>query len=215
MGVKPQEDAKKAAVLQQLALYLTGEECQVERYTTPGIGWGPSNMAAQANEAVKNDLLLSALNLQNKHSVVQGQVHGSWWDFGKNYAAAAKKAKTDEDLQAALDAYQKAMDGIFSMPDEVKYGWTIIGTVLGSDWKNDVEMTKLNDTTWCSKQAVEFKAGDQFKCRQGLSWDVSIGADTKSGNYEVAEACTKWIKLVINADGKSGTITLEDAQPTA
>ena len=50
MGVKPQSDAKKAAVLSLLAQYLTGEECQTQRFAS--FEWGPSNKAAQASEAV-------------------------------------------------------------------------------------------------------------------------------------------------------------------
>ncbi|MBQ1232381.1 MAG: extracellular solute-binding protein, partial [Clostridia bacterium] len=59
MGVKPQSDAKKAAVLSLLAQYLTGEECQTQRFAS--FEWGPSNKAAQASEAVQANASLAAL----------------------------------------------------------------------------------------------------------------------------------------------------------
>ena len=81
MGVKPQTDAKKAAVLSLLAQYLTGEECQLERYEQ--FQWGPSNKAAQASEAVQANPSLAALAKQGEFGVPQGQIHGSWWDIAK------------------------------------------------------------------------------------------------------------------------------------
>ena len=62
MGVKPQADSTKAAVLHQLAQYLTSAECQLERFNL--VGWGPSNLEAQADEAVAADPALVALAQQ-------------------------------------------------------------------------------------------------------------------------------------------------------
>jgi arabinogalactan oligomer/maltooligosaccharide transport system substrate-binding protein len=59
MGVKPQSDGEKAVACQLLAEYLTNEKCQLERFNA--VGWGPSNKAAQQNEAVKADPALAAL----------------------------------------------------------------------------------------------------------------------------------------------------------
>lgn len=39
MGVKPQVDAVKGAALHKLAQYLTGYDCQMERFNT--LSWGP------------------------------------------------------------------------------------------------------------------------------------------------------------------------------
>ena len=64
MGVKPQTDVKKAAVLSLLAQYLTNETCQLARYEK--FQWGPSNKAAQASEAVQANASLAALAKQNE-----------------------------------------------------------------------------------------------------------------------------------------------------
>ena len=81
MGVKPQSDAKKAAVLSLLAQYLTGETCQSQRYEK--FQWGPSNKVAQASEAVQSNVSLAALAKQGEYGVPQGQIHGSWWDIAR------------------------------------------------------------------------------------------------------------------------------------
>ena len=134
MGVKPQTDPKKNAVLQQLALYLTDEACQLQRFEL--VGWGPSNIAAQANEKVVNDPILSALNEQNKYSTIQGNIHGSWWDIAKVLGTAAEEATSDADLQAALDSYKSAIDGLFSIN-----GYVFVGAWNG--WNNADQETAL------------------------------------------------------------------------
>lgn len=112
MGVKPQTDAIKGAVLQKLALYLTGETCQAQRFEQ--FGWGPSNMVVQSTDAVKNDAALSALAAQSPYATPQGNIHGSWWELSKVYAVAAKTATTDEELKAALQAYEKSIQDLFN-----------------------------------------------------------------------------------------------------
>ena len=107
MGVKPQGDVEKAAALSKLAQYLTSAECQLERYNH--FQWGPSNLSAQENEAVKGNLSLTALRDQNQYATPQGQVHGSWWDIAKVLGADAKNATSTQDLRAALNAYEAAV----------------------------------------------------------------------------------------------------------
>ena len=107
LGVKPQTDRKKQAVLSLLAEYLTGETCQSETFEK--IGWGPSNKVVQATEAVQSDPHLSALAKQGEYGVPQGQVLGSWWDIAKVLGAEAKAAKTDDDLRDALREYEAAV----------------------------------------------------------------------------------------------------------
>ncbi len=129
LGVKPQTDAKRAAVLQKLALYLTGEECQVQRFESKG--WGPSNKKAMASEAVQKDVALTALGLQNKYAIPQGQIHGSWWDIAKVYAVSAKTATTDAELKKALQDYQDTIGGLFAMSVDEKEAWSVIGSMNG------------------------------------------------------------------------------------
>lgn len=207
LGVKPQVDAKRSAVFQQLALWLTNEKCQAERFDE--FGWGPSNLAVQGSDAVKSDAALTALAKQSPYAIPQGQIHGSWWDISKVYATAAKNAENAADLeaalQAALDKYDADIAGLFNMSDDVKNAFTVIGSMGGDTWSKDIEMEKLSEGVWITKEAVTFVAGDEFKVRQGKSWDVAYGKD--GNNFKVETAGSFYVKLVISGD--AGTVTLE------
>ena len=209
LGVKPQTDAKRAAVLQKLALFLTNEECQLERLET--FGWGPTNKAAQATDAYKNNAALTALTKQNQYAVLQGQIHGSWWDISKTYATAAKAATTDEELQAALDAYKAAIDGLLSMPVDEQNAFTVIGSFSGYNWDTDVAMEQKPAGTWMTTEPISFAAGDEFKVRQGKSWDVNFGDN--GDNFKVTEAGNFYVKFVYDEANNTGVITLEKVNP--
>ena len=127
MGVKPQTDAEKASALQRLALYLTGEECQLERFNN--FGWGPSNKAAQATDAVSSDPTLVALAAQNAYATPQGQIHGSWWDIAKVLGTVAEEANSDDELKAGLQTYEDAINALFSIE-----GYVFVGA--WNDWNN-------------------------------------------------------------------------------
>ena len=170
MGVKPQSDAKRAAALHQLAQYMTSEEAQLERFNA--VGWGPSNVKAQASEAVKAAPHLTALIAQNAYSRPQGQIHGSWWDIAKVIATSIKEGG---ELQAALDTYKASMEDLFTMSDDVLNAWTVIGTIGDSNWNGDLAMTEQEDGTWKSNEAYAFGDTDEFKVRQGKSWDNNYG----------------------------------------
>ncbi len=113
MGVKPQVDPVRAAALHQLAQYLTGEQCQMERFAERA--WGPSNLNAQASDAVQANPGLVALNTQSPYSVPQGQIHGSWWDIAKVISDDVKAATDEAGLQAALDNYYNKIDALFAL----------------------------------------------------------------------------------------------------
>jgi len=113
LGVKPQVDTLKAAALNQLAQYLTGEKAQMERFEA--LAWGPSNLVAQASEAVQANPGLAALIKQAPYSIPQGQIHGSWWDVAKVIADDVKNATDEAGLQAALDNYQEKIASLFKL----------------------------------------------------------------------------------------------------
>ena len=113
MGVKPQTDAVKAAALHRLAQYLTGEDCQMERFNA--LSWGPSNLNAQASEAVQANPGLAALIAQAPYSVPQGQIHGSWWDIAKVIGDDVKAAADEAGLKAALQNYEDKMASLFNL----------------------------------------------------------------------------------------------------
>ena len=208
MGVKPQTDAKKAAVLSQLAQYLTNEECQLARYDQ--FQWGPSNLAAQASEAVQANASLAALAKQNAYSQPQGQIHGSWWDIAKVLGADAKAAADDAALQTALDNYKAAIDELFKLSPEQQRAWTVIGNIGGTNWDTDFAMTEEPENTWTS-EAIEMKAGEEFKVRQGLSWTNNFGVEFNGTNIVVEADGTYKVVFVWDGD-QSATITLEAAE---
>lgn len=115
MGVKPQTDAKKAAVLQKLALYLTGETCQAQRFAE--FSWGPSNKIVAASAAVQENAALAALAAQSAFATPQGQFPGGWWDAGKAIPTAAKQATAGDEtaLKAALQVYADAIKGMLTV----------------------------------------------------------------------------------------------------
>ncbi len=206
MGVKPQTDAKKGAVLSLLAQYLTGEECQKQRFEQ--FQWGPSNKNVQASSAVQSNISLAALAKQGEYGIPQGQIHGSWWDIAKVLGADAKAATSDADLQASLDNYKTTIDALFSMTEEQKNAWGVIGGICGTSWDIDFEMTEDPAGTYTSGE-LELKAGEEFKVRQGASWDVNFGADGFNGanNFVVEKDGTYKVQLVWDG-AQTGTVTL-------
>ncbi len=206
MGVKPQDDAMKTAVLQKLALYLTSAECQLQRYEL--VGWGPSNLEAQQSDAVQADPALVALAAQSAYATPQGQIHGSWWDIAKLLGVVAEESTTDEELQAGLDAYEKSINELFTMDEATMNAFTLIGAFGGYNWDTDVAMTEDPAGTWTA--TVDFKAGDEFKVRQGLSWDVNFGADgALNGDNIVIDADGTYLVTLVYDGSENATLTVE------
>ncbi|MBQ7866456.1 MAG: hypothetical protein IJ350_08850, partial [Clostridia bacterium] len=189
MGVKPQVDAVKAAALHQLAQYLTGEECQLERFET--LAWGPANLAAQASEAVQANPALVALNAQAPYSIPQGQIHGSWWDIAQVIGDDIKAAPDEAGLQAALDNYYAKIAALFTMTDDEKNAWGVIGSINGDTWTIDLPMTNV-DGVWTTDEAYTMDAGVEFKVRQGKAWDNAFPAE----NFKVEAAGTYKVQFV-------------------
>ena len=182
MGIKPQTDPNKAAVLQQLALYLTGEKCAKERFEQ--FAWGPSVKALQESEAVKNDVALSAFYKQSEFAVPQGDIHGSWWGIANNLGASAKAATSDADLEKALADYETAVNGLIGLE-----GYVFVGQWNG--WNNADEALKMtkegeNYTITIDVPELDFMGGRV----------VSMGNwDTDKGFAQVVEGAD-----LLNAD---------------
>ena len=209
MGVKPQSDAKKGAVLSLLAQFLTNEECQMKRYE--GYQWGPSNLAAQASESVQANISLAALAKQNAYGQPQGQIHGSWWDTAKLLGAQAKAATSEDDLKKALAEYEATNAGVLSMSDEQKNAWSVIGNICGTNWDTDLPMTETETAGTYLSEVLELKAGEEFKCRQGASWDVNFGVEFNGANV-VVEADGKYQVQLVWDGAENGVITLIPAE---
>ena len=201
IGVKPQTDAVKGAAIQRLAQYLTNKECQLARFEA--FGWGPSNKEALADPAVQADPTLSALNEQGSYAVPQPNIHGSWWDIAKVITTDVKATDgSDAALKACLEKYEESINAVFTMSDDVKNAFTVIGSINGDGWTLDLPMTAEGDV-WTSNEAYEMEAGTEFKCRQGKAWDVAYPAD----NFVVETAGTYYVQL----DAATGEVTLVPA----
>lgn len=221
MGIKPQTDAVRQAAIQQLALYLTGEKCQSERFAN--FGWGPSNKAVQATDAVQNDPCQVAFAKQSAYAVTQGQIHGSWWDLAKVYCTSLKNAVDagetidDATLKSYLQAYADSIGALFTMTSDEKDAFSVIGTWNPTDgffftdysegcptnWSDDLEMEQAPEGIWMTKEAFFMPAGCEFKVRQGKAWDVAYGNGGE--NFKVEEDGYYFIKL----DAATGIVTLE------
>ena len=211
LGVKPQTDTKRSAVLQLLAQYLTGEECQTQRFES--FSWGPSNKTAAANEKILNDPTIAAINAQKEHAVLQGQINGSWWDLAAALGTASREAASGdvEALNAALKTYDDAINAILQKSEEELKAWAVIGSICNTSWDTDFPMTEISDGVYQSAP-LELKAGDEFKVRQGGSWDVNYGNDGNlNGPNCVVDADGTYV-ITLTIVGAKGTITWELAE---
>ena len=197
MGVKPQSDPVRAAVLHKLAQFLTDETRQMERFEA--IAFGPSNLNAQKSPAVQANPGLAALLKQNEFAKPQGQIHGSWWDIAKVIGDDVKAAEDEEGLKQALQNYYDKISALFTMTEEEKSAWGVIGAICGTNWDTDFPMTETEAGVFVS-EPLELHAGDEFKVRQGASWDVNYGenCEANGANIKVAADGKYTVKLDLN-----------------
>ena len=102
LGVKPQTSDEKLAACDALAAYLTSEEVQLARFNDPDLQWGPSNLNAQQNEAVKADVALAALGSQLAFTIPQGQYPQGYWTTATGLGDDILADKLDDADDAAL-----------------------------------------------------------------------------------------------------------------
>ncbi len=236
MGVKPHTNADDAVFCHALAQVLSGKDAQEARFDLKG--WGPSNKEVQALDKVKSNEALAALAAQSAYATPQGNIHGGWWDIAKLLGTASKEAKSEKDLQDALDTYDASIDKFERMTEEEMSAFGIVGAIASlagvkenlcagqtewKDWNTDLAMNKSEDgLTWTSVVPVVLAVGDAFQVRQGQAWDVQYGAIGDDGystkdNFAIdaSNAGTYYIKLVLvkDADGtQHGTVSLVPAE---
>ena len=200
VGVKPHTDAKLNAACHQLAQYLTGEQAQIERFKAAS--WGPSNVAAAKNEEVLADAVLGSIAQQAPYSVYQGNIPGNWWgNSAQVLGEALQKATNDDELKAALAAYEESLgdylkkEGEEELPDT----WGVIGTVCGTNWNEDFLMTEKEAGVWVS-EPLEFKAGEEFKVRLNKDWTTNYGenCEANGANIKVPADDTYTVTLNLN-----------------
>jgi len=195
MGVKPQVDAVKAAALHQLAQYLTGEQCQLERFEA--LSWGPANLNAQASEAVQANPGLVALNAQAPYSVPQGQIHGSWWDIAKVIGDDIKAATDEAGLQAALDNYYDKISALFKLDNNALLfvgawnGWNNADETDTFYFKDGVLTLDVPESEYMGGRIVNPGKWDTDKgfaqVVTGVELVKDLGADNPDNNIVFAE----------------------------
>lgn len=112
MGVKPQTDSKKVSVCKRIARFLSAETCQLERFNVAN--WGPTNIYALSNSAVKAQPGLKALREQKPYSKAQVQCPSSWFNSVSTLASAINADSSDAELRAALKAYEDNLESLLN-----------------------------------------------------------------------------------------------------
>ncbi len=207
MGVRPQKDSKREELLHLLAQYLTGEECQLERYAE--FQFAPTNLNVQVSEAVLENKAICALVKQNEYSIPQGNFHNAWWDIAKMLGSDSRLAATEAELQLALDKYQVYIDDLNKTDEELK-AWSVIGEMCGTVWSTDFPMSEVSTGVYESDSLVLNK-GDKFRCRRGKSWEMSFGQGgemNSGGDIVVEESGTYIIRLEWSEGATTAMITL-------
>ena len=190
IGVKPQEDEEKAKLLEELALYLTGYECQIERFNE--FGFGTSNLQAQG-EIEDIHFGIAALHKQAEFAIPQGNIYGPWWDIARMLGIATETAKTEQDLKAALDKYDRDIAKLFAE----KVEWSIIGAVCGTVWDVDFPLTKVADNIYES-DPLHMKAGDEFLIRKDQNWEMYFGYHgIYGGNFKIENDGEYLIRITV------------------
>ena len=80
--------------------------------------------------------------------------------------------------------------------------WAVIGGICGTAWDTDFAMTEVEPGVWKS-EALELKAGEEFKCRANADWAVNMGitdgaAVQDGGNVKVEADGTYVVTLNLN-----------------
>ena len=195
MGVKPQDDPAKAAALHRLAQYLTGTKCSLERHAERG--WGPADLAAQADESVQNDPVLKAVNEQRKYSQVQNAIHGSWWDVAKVIGDGVQAATTDDDLKAVLQKYENDVADLFTLDTSALLfvgawnGWNNADTTDTYYLKDGALTLDVPESDYMGGRIVAPGSWDTDKgfaqVTSGAELIKDLGADNPDNNIVFAE----------------------------
>ncbi len=214
LGVKPQTDGTKAICLTILAEYLSGTECQLQRLQNEELQWGPSNLEAQKSPVVQEIPGLVAYKEQLPFAKVQGTVSGKWWDIGNALGAGIGESDgSDAALKELLQNYEDQCRAVINMTSDEKEAWGVVGSFLDSEWSKDYAMNRVPEPgdIFYYSDALELKAGNELKVRQGGGWDVNFGGDGKrdGANLVVDADGYYFVKFVVNEGLTEATLTLE------
>ena len=73
-------------------------------------------------------------------------------------------------------------------PPDYSGTWSVAGTMEGSDWAKDYEMTDKGDLVWEGK--IPYTEGDEFRFRMNGSWDMNMGLDQELTEGEGDYICS-------------------------
>lgn len=107
------------------------------------------------------------------------------------------KLVVNEDLTAATLTLEKTSF----------FGWSVIGTVNGTNWDTDFDMAIQADGTTYKLEGITLAAGNEFKVRQSRSWDNNFGANGEAGGANIVVEADGTYTIVF--DSTTGMITLE------
>ena len=71
---------------------------------------------------------------------------------------------------------EAGLERMVPMTEEQKNAWGVIGGICNTSWDTDFAMTEVSAGVYESNP-LELKAGEEFKVRQGASWDVNFGVE--------------------------------------
>ena len=195
MGVKPQTDVNKQAALHKLAQYLSGEQCQLERFAERA--WGPSNIVAQQNPDVAANEGQIAINLQAPYATPQGQISGAWWNIAKVIGDEVKDAADEAGIQAALDNYRDKCNALIGVG-----GFVFVGAWNG--WDNADMTHKLTEENGVYTITIDVEESDYMGGRivTATNWDTDHGA---------AQVTTGADLIDVEAGGGDNNIVFKEA----
>ena len=73
-------------------------------------------------------------------------------------------------------------------PPDYSGTWTVVGTLDGSDWDKDFEMTDKGDLVWEAK--IPYTEGDEFKVRMNGEMTTNMGLDETLSEEEHSYSCS-------------------------
>ncbi len=107
VGVNSQTKAPVEAM--KLAEWLTNEQNQIIRFETRAMG--PSNKKAAESSAVKQNIALAALAMQNQYAVSQKEVLGSYWGPAEAFGTELEAKNYAKSIKEMLDAMVAQIQG--------------------------------------------------------------------------------------------------------
>ena len=96
----------------KLAQYLTGEQCQSQRFKE--VSWGPTNNKSSQKEEVLAHPGLAALAKQHVYATQQGQCPGAWFVALSTTAKAITSDSTDAQISQILENYKNGLPELLS-----------------------------------------------------------------------------------------------------